>query len=49
VALVVFVPAGRAQQAVEVVHEAFIGSIAASAKGRRARRTRMISESVQVG
>jgi hypothetical protein len=34
---------------VEVVHEAFIGSQAASARGRRSRRTRMIAESVQVG
>ena len=49
VALVVVVPASRAQQAVEVVHEAFIGSQAASARGRRPRRTRMIAESVQVG
>jgi aspartokinase/homoserine dehydrogenase 1 len=49
VALVVVVPASRAQQAVEVVHEAFIGSQAASARGRRSRRTRMIAESVQVG
>jgi aspartokinase len=49
VALVVVVPAASAQKAVEVVHEAFIGTQAASSKERRPRRTRMISESVQVG
>lgn len=49
VALIVVVPASRAQQAVEVVHEAFIGSQAASARGRTPRRKRLIRESVQVG
>ena len=49
VALVVVVPASKAQQAVEVVHEAFIGAQPASAKGRRPRRTRMQSESMRVG
>ena len=49
VALVVVVPASSAQHAVDVVHEAFIGRQAASARGRRARRTRMMSESYQVG
>ncbi|HQY31674.1 MAG TPA: aspartate kinase, partial [Thermomicrobiales bacterium] len=49
VALIVVVPAARAQQAVEVVHEAFIGSQAGSARGRTPRRKRMIRESVQVG
>lgn len=49
VALVVFVPASSAQRAVAVVHEAFIGQQAASMKGRRPRRTRMIAEPVRVG
>jgi aspartate kinase len=49
VALVVVVPASRAQNAVEVVHEAFIGTQPASAKGRRPRRTRMQRESLRVG
>jgi aspartate kinase len=49
VALVVVVPALRAQKAVEVVHEAFIGKQPASASGRRPRRTRMQRESLRVG
>jgi aspartate kinase len=49
VALVIVVPASRAQQAVEVVHEAFIGRQPASASWRRPRRRRMHSESVRVG
>ncbi len=49
VALVVVVPATSAQKAIEVVHDAFIGKQAASARVRRPRRTRMIAESVQVG
>ena len=49
VALVIVVPASKAQHAVEVVHEAFIGSQVASSRGRRARRTRMLSESFHIG
>jgi phosphohistidine phosphatase SixA len=49
VALVVVVPALRAQKAVEAVHEAFIGTQPASAPGRRQRRTRMQRESLRVG
>jgi aspartokinase len=49
VALVVVVPASRAQQAVEVVHEAFIGSQPTRDQWRRPRRKRIQSESLRVG
>lgn len=49
VAIVAAVPAKFAERAVEAVHAAFIGAQAASAKGRRQRRSRIIGESVRVG
>ena len=49
VALVVAVPGRFAQRAVDVVHEAFVGSQAASATGRRPRRADMLSEPLRVG
>ena len=49
VALIVVVPAAKAQLAVEVVHEAFIGTQSSMARGRTPRRKRMIRESVRVG
>jgi len=49
VALVVIVPAQHAERAVELIHTAFIGPKTASARGRRQRRARVMSESVRVG
>jgi aspartate kinase len=49
VALVTVVPATHAERAVEVIHNAFIGPQPASARGRRQRRSQVMSESVRVG
>lgn len=48
-ALVAAIPASQAQKAVEVIHAAFVGPQAASAPGRRVRRTEMLAESVTLG
>ena len=49
VALVTVVPANFAERAVEAIHNAFIGPQPASARGRRQRRDRVMSESMRVG
>ena len=49
VAIVAVVPAHQADRAVELIHATFIGPQAASAKGRRPRRARVMAESLRVG
>lgn len=49
VALVTVVPGKFAAKAVEELHTAFIGPQPASTRGRRPRRTELLSESVRVG
>jgi aspartate kinase len=49
VALVAAVPARAAERAVEAIHSAFIRPQPASARGRRPRRSEMLSESLRVG
>jgi len=49
VALTATVPAGQAARAVQALHNAFIRSQHASARGRRPRKSELQSESVRVG
>ena len=48
-ALVAAIPAEHAETAVIALHEAFIGSARSTNRTRRTRKSRMLSESVQVG
>jgi hypothetical protein len=49
VALTVAVPAQEAARAVRALHDVFIRPQAASAKGRRPRRSHLLAESLRVG
>jgi aspartokinase len=49
VALTAVVPANQAARAVDALHAAFIGPQSSSPRGRRPRRSELLSESVRVG
>jgi aspartate kinase len=49
VAIVAAVPAGHAERAVAAIHDTFIKTQPASARGRRPRRAELLAEAVRVG